>query len=66
MLSTQSNLTTSKIERGVFYLSAPRRKAWQAAQTIAHEGRSESEACELMARASLLAAEQLLAMKGQS
>jgi hypothetical protein len=55
-------LTTIKHERGVLYLTKPRRKVWQQVIDISQEGgRSHAEAKDLMTQATRLAIEQYAA-----
>ncbi len=53
-----------KVERGVFFLSKPRREAWEQMVRASHEhAADEAEACELQARACQLALELWIARK---
>ena len=56
--------STPAVARGVFFLNADRREAWERVQRIAREHtQDEDDARGLLSRASLLAAEQLLARR---
>ncbi len=56
--------STRSTERGVYFLNADRAKAWgQVLQVAREQDRTEEESRELLGRAAMLAAEQLLARK---
>lgn len=62
-LETQSNPGTATT-RGVYFLNKDQTKVWTQAQRIAREHTPDEYAArDLMGRAALLAAEQLLARK---
>lgn len=57
-MSTDSNVERS---RGALFLETKKLATWRRVHAIAHEGRSDDEARDLLARSATLALEQHLA-----
>ena len=53
-------------ERGSLFLSQEKLAVWQRVYSIAHDGRNDAEARDLMADATRMALEQHLAKKGEA